>query len=225
MASAWELVSEELHPVKHRDPLPEVLFRALFSLAYLWKWKRFAAVLLLGFEGIARVGELLAARRADLVLPGDAFDSSSLVAFLKVRKPKTLRRGIGRVQHLRVQNPPVVLFLQSIFGHLDPSLSLSSLSASQFRKRWNKLMDALAIPPRLRPTPGGIRGGGAVLAYKRGGPISDILWRMRLAQQRTLESYLQETAADSLLVKLPISAKDRIRSFSSFYDQLLCHCP
>ena len=42
---AWELVTrwEELHPAKHRDPLPEVLFRAMFYLAFMWQWKCMAA--------------------------------------------------------------------------------------------------------------------------------------------------------------------------------------
>ena len=59
---------------------PEALFRAMFVLAYLWKWKRFAATLILGMEGIARIGELLLARRCDLFLLGDAFEPINLVA-------------------------------------------------------------------------------------------------------------------------------------------------
>ena len=226
MGPAWELVTrwEELHPVKHRDPLPDVLFRAMFSLALLWQWKRMAATLLLGMEGIARIGELLAAKRGDLCLPCDSFDASSLVAFMKVKRPKTMRRGLGRVQHLRIENAEAVMFLQKVLGTLDASLSICPLSSSAFRKRWNKLLDALQVPHRLRPTPGGIRGGGAVLAYKRGEAIQNILWRMRITSQRTLESYLQETAADSLLVKLPTCAKQRIQSFSSLYTLLLSHC-
>ena len=59
---AWELVTrwEELHPVKHRDPLPEDLYRVMFSLACLWRWKRMAALMLLHGLG------LMAARREDL---------------------------------------------------------------------------------------------------------------------------------------------------------------
>jgi len=64
MAPAWQIV-------KHRQPLQEILFRAMFSVAVCWGWKRFATLLLLGMEGIARIGELLKATRADLVLPSD----------------------------------------------------------------------------------------------------------------------------------------------------------
>eukprot|EP00438_Fugacium_kawagutii_P004856 Skav221077 [mRNA] locus=scaffold3118:408562:418463:- [translate_table: standard] len=227
MGPVWDLVTrwEELHPVRHRDPLPEVLFRAMFSLAYLWGWKRYAALLLLGVEGIARAGEIIAAKRADLLLPSDTFDSSSKFAFLRVKKPKTLRRGVGRVQHLRIQDAGAVAFLERVFGPMDAALSLGACSTSTFRKRWIKLLEALKVPSSVRPTPGGIRGGGAVLAYRRGEAIQNILWRMRISSQRTLESYLQETAAESVLVKLPTESKDRIRSLSSLYFRILCHCP
>ena len=41
MAPAWQIV-------KHRQPLQEILFRAMFSVAVCWGWKRFATLLLLG---------------------------------------------------------------------------------------------------------------------------------------------------------------------------------
>ena len=78
-----------------------------------------------------------------------------------------------------------------------------------------------ASAKKLQPTPAGIRGGGAILAYKRGEGIQDILWRMRLTHQKTLESYLQELAADSILVRLPTTSKRRIRCAASFYAQAL----
>ena len=56
--------------------------------------------------------------------------------------------------------------------------------------------------------PGGLRGGGAVQAYRAGRAISDILWAMRLGNQATLEYYLQEVAA---LSDLPLLARHKIK--------------
>ena len=223
MAPAWQLVSqwEELQPVCHRRPLPEVLFRAMVVLAINWKWLRFAGCLLLAMEGIARIGEVLKARRVDLVLPLDSFDTDQRCAFLRITKPKTLRRGKGRIQHLKIDNYEIVSVLQHIFGSLSEFLPLFPMSASAFRTRWDKLLTALEIPKDVRPTPASVRGGGAIMAYKRGEPIANILWKMRLVSQVTLETYLQELAAESFLVQLPEVTKLRIKLAASFYTQTL----
>ena len=222
MTPAWTLVSkwEALCPTRHRRPLPQVLFQSMFAISIYWGWHRFAGCLLLGMEGIARVGELFKAARRDLVLPMDQFDEDSKVAFMRVKKPKTLRRGKGRVQHLKVDNETAVMALSSIFGSLNDFVPLYPASAYRFRKKWDSILEALAVPVALRPH-GGIRGGGAILAYKRGEPISSILWRMRLLSQVTLESYLQELAAENFLVQLPPLAKDRIRRSASLYTTAL----
>lgn len=54
--------------------------------------------------------------------------------------------------------------------------------------------------------------------YRRGLGIQQIMWRMRILSQSTLESYLQELAAESPLVRLPNTAKQRIRTAASFYS-------
>ena len=51
----------------------------------------------------ADIGEALAACRCDLLLPSDNFDNTMITAFLKIRKPKTRRRGKGRVQHAKLE--------------------------------------------------------------------------------------------------------------------------
>ena len=91
LAPAWDTVGrwEEINPVKHRLRLS-----CFFDpVAMYWKWHRWAATFPLGYEGIARTGAVLAARRADLVLPSDMFECGHRAAFLRIRKPKSKRRG------------------------------------------------------------------------------------------------------------------------------------
>jgi hypothetical protein len=120
ISPCWQLVTkwELWQPLKHRQPLPESLFKAMFAIAVLWKWTRWAATLLLGFEGISRIGEVLTATRGDLELPSDAFDIITCTAFLKIRKPKSRRRGLGRIQLIRVSEEATVKFLERHFGSL-----------------------------------------------------------------------------------------------------------
>ena len=225
LSTAWALVTqwEEINPVQHRQPLPEMLYKAMFSVAWMWGWKRFSAVLLLGFEGIARVGELLRARRSDLVLPSDLGDPDLKAVFLKIRKPKSMRRGKGRVQHVKVSNPSAVNFLERVYSDLEDFLLLFPLSAAAFRARWQKLLLALGLPKHLQPTPGSLRGGGAIAAYRRGESIQSIMWRMRLVSISTLESYLQELAAETFMSQLPVAAKSKIRSAALFFPLAIGH--
>ena len=73
MRGAWQLVSrwEIIQPLRHRTPLPLVIYRAMVAIALCWKWYRWSAVTMLAFEGICRPGEPLSANRGDLLLPRD----------------------------------------------------------------------------------------------------------------------------------------------------------
>ena len=82
-------------------------------------WRRWAATLLLGYEGIARIGEVLGAVGRGLLLPSDLFECEHMAAFLRIGKPKSRRRGRGRVQHLKIERLEVVHFLDSLFCELD----------------------------------------------------------------------------------------------------------
>eukprot|EP00438_Fugacium_kawagutii_P035715 Skav234674 [mRNA] locus=scaffold1131:475680:480491:- [translate_table: standard] len=223
MGPAWQLVTkwQALQPVEHRKPLHVILYRAIVALGLMHGWYRWSATIVLGFEGIARISEVLRATRGDLVLPSDQFSSVLCSAFLKVTNPKTKRRGKGRVQHLKLSDPQSISFLEKVFGPLNEALSLFPFSAAAFRTRWNKLLEELLVPEPHRPTPASIRGGGAILAYQRGEHITDIMWRMRISTQSTLEHYLQEMAADSIMTRLPENSKHRIRSAALIFPMLV----
>lgn len=99
MMSAWQVVSkwELMEPTNHRPPLPEPLMAAMASLGWLWGWRRWTATMVFSFVGACRVGEVLNARRAHLLLPSDLL-SDEPVAYLKLISPKTRKRG-ARVQY------------------------------------------------------------------------------------------------------------------------------
>ena len=63
MALAWQ--REE--PPTHHTAMPWQVLLALVSVALTWKWLRVAGVLALSWGSLARIGEVLAARRGDLV--------------------------------------------------------------------------------------------------------------------------------------------------------------
>lgn len=140
--------------------------------------------------------------------------------YLRVQKPKPGRRGMGRVQHAKISDSMVVSFLRKVFGQDPPDVALYSGTSSAFRLRWNKLLEALNVPSSAQLTPAGLRAGGAVELYRRGVPIMDILWALRLKSVETFQRYLQEIATQITMVDLPYEARSAIACL----NQLLPFC-
>lgn len=217
----WDLASrwEKAEPSQHRPPVPEILVQALVVLSWNLDWRRWSCVTLICFHGVARVGEVLQCKRSDLLLRADMmFESES--AFLLLRHSKTMYRQNARVQHLKILSAHVVRLLEKAYCHVCKDEHLFHGSPQVYRQRWDFLLNLLKIPKELKVTPGGLRGGGAVSWYRRGGSIPDLLWIMRLKQIATLESYLQEVSAISLLTDLSPGARHAIRCAASLFWHL-----
>ena len=138
--------------------------------------------------------------------------------YLLFREPKTRGRG-ARVQHVAIDlEPDHAAFIDTLKG----SEPLFPGSPAVFRRRWDKLLSALEIPPRFRLTLGCLRGGGA---YCRRRPIADIQWTMRLQNQATLAYYLQEVSAESVLPKLSLRARENVQAAASLLPLLLRYSP
>lgn len=223
---AWDLLDrwEIAQPVSHRPPLPKLVLDAMVALALSWNWDRWAAVTMLAFHGAMRIGEPLRARRADLMLAHEASLTSD-ICFLKISAPKAGRRGKGLVQHSRITDASTVSLATGVFSQLAGEELLYPASASTYRKRWDMLLMALQVPPSSQLTPGCLRGGGAVYLYHTAQPLVEILWRMRLRHLSTLESYLQETAAENVVQKLPYHSKEKLFLCAKFLPLLLSRAP
>ena len=60
-----------------------------------------------------------------------------------------------------------------------------------------------------------LRGGGATFLHQAGVPLDMIRWRGRWGSQRTVEIYVQEVAALSVLRDVPLAARLRIALFAA----------
>ena len=221
LAPAWDLLSrwEIAEPVNHRPPIPRKVLDAFVSLALTWGWYRFACVTALAFHGAMRVGEPLRAVRSDIVLPAEACLQEE-VCFVCIRAPKSGRRGKGRIQHSKICDSQVVRLVAAVFQDLEPDAPLYPSSASSYRRRWDKIAEALALPAELQITPGSLRPGGTIFLYHSGLPIADLMWRLRLRNISTLESYLQETGASNIFAALPVQVKHNVQHCSEMLPHL-----
>eukprot|EP00434_Breviolum_minutum_P032179 symbB.v1.2.028460.t1/scaffold3020.1/size65267/3 len=175
MSINWDMIArwEKLEPPIHRTPIPGSILRAMVVIGVLLNWKRFSGVLCLAFFGITRPGEVIRASRKDLVLAGDLLLPDSNVAYLRVGEPKPRGRGKGRVQHASIHEPKVIGFIEHIFGHVHKTDMLYGVSPNTFRRRWNHALQILLVPSEARLTPGSLRGGGAVEAYRYQDGLAD----------------------------------------------------
>jgi hypothetical protein len=224
LAQSWALAQKwrQLEPSAHRLPIPEALYRAIVAVAIAWGWERFAAAVVCAYQGAARIGEILRLLRAHVLLPADTLLTPDVPkVFLTIAQPKSRYRGGAFVQHAVVDSVPEARFLERVLLPLQPSERLCHLSPGAFRTRWDAVLRALRVPPALGFLPGGLRGGGAVHYYTSGVPIQNLMWRMRLRHQVTLEHYLQEVAGSVSLRAAPLSAQARIRDLAPMYRSML----
>ena len=219
LSHAWKLADnwQTLEPTQHREPLPPVLFKAMFAVAYFLKWFDFCGVMMLSYFGPARVGECLRALRSHLILPKDVLYEPNDRVLVYVVNPKSSLRGGARHQHFTVRGSFQVSFLNRVFGHLDQNDALWPGSPSAFRKCWDEILKRLYIGAEVGYLPGGLRGGGAVHAYFSNQPIPDILWAMRLRGQKSLEHYLQEVSAVQSLQKLSEQSKSAVEMLARLF--------
>ena len=223
LSPAWEIVTrwELVEPVQHRPPLPEALLQAMAGLAIALGWVRFSLVLQLAFYCATRPGEVLKATRGDVLTPVDLLDDAGgACLFLKLRTPKTRKRG-ARIQHAKLTLEPVISYVSKELQNIRPDSLIFPGSPSSFRRRWDYILSQLGVSPRLRVTPGSLRGGGAVWAYRSGKPLTEILWLMRLKNLETLQYYLQEVAADSILASLPVESIENVKACRALYRSVL----
>jgi len=221
-SALWALISrwEIAEPTQHRTPIPESLVRAMASLSILWGWRRFASTILLCFYGICRIGEVLKAKRCDLLTPEDLLWEDPDVVYLRINVPKSRGRG-PKVQYATCKVPSVVKLLCKTWQRMSSEELLCGSSPSSFRRRWDALLKHLGVDKKLRLTPGSLRGGGAVAAHKRGQPIQDLMWNMRLQHQKTLGYYLQEVTAASILPSLTAETRSRIQLLRDAFEFLV----
>lgn len=94
VGQAWDLafawVAEE--PVTHHPAMPRAILVAIVGLSLLWGWPHEAAIFMMAWAGLLRIGEATSATRSDLILPCDSAPGSDF-GLLRIRVPKT--RGLA----------------------------------------------------------------------------------------------------------------------------------
>ena len=226
LVGAWDLafswVADE--PARHHPAMPLSVILAFASLALLWGWPVESALLLLTWTGLLRIGEVLAARRRDLILPKDGAPGLQF-ALLQIEQPKT--RGVAaKHQAARIDPEDVVSLLAAVFGTWDGDERLWKLSPSTMRKRFATLLRSLGLPTQRTNdiTPfdlASLRPGGATWLLHRFEDAELVRRRGRWVSVRVLEIYLQEVQACTYQARIPKVAQKRVADLSNAFPAIL----
>ena len=148
LGGAWDIASSWLldEPYEHHPAMPASILISLVTIGLLWGWPRESAILCLGWAGLLRVGEILNAKRSDLVLPEESAPGIDYI-LLRLEEPKTRGRS-ARHQAARIEPRDLVLLISAVFYSLSPTEKLWKMSSATLRKRFSQLLGGLGILPR-----------------------------------------------------------------------------
>ena len=215
LTGAWDLAFAWLReePYEHHVACPYPVLLALLVTSLTWGWTRVAGILALSWAGLCRIGEVLGARREDLILPQDVGFTSAFI-LLKVQEPKTRFRA-ARHQVAKVEYTDLVDLISSVFQDLRPGDFLWGASAQTLRNRFKSLLTSLGLAAssskeRRALDLGSLRPGGATFLLQLTEDSELVRRRGRWLSARTMEVYLQESAATLFLPSLPAEVRDRV---------------
>ena len=108
-----------LEPCEHHQAMPVQVLLAALATCLVWGWTREAAIFAMSWGMLLRIGEVLSAKRSDVVFPQDvdvvfpqdvAFSIDNVL--LKILEPKTRFRA-ARHQSSRLEPPDLGLTKES----------------------------------------------------------------------------------------------------------------
>eukprot|EP00435_Cladocopium_sp_Y103_P046805 s630_g13.t1 len=226
LGAAWDVAFSWLidEPHDHHPALPVSVLLASLTLALGWGWPLVAAVLALAWTGIMRIGEVLQAKRSDLILPSDSAPGFDFV-LLRIQEPKTRGRH-AKHQAARVDQSDVVSLLSAVCGPMAPHEALWPYSAATLRKRFNQLLLAIGLPTERKDgvapfSLGSLRPGGATWLLHASESSELVRRRGRWLSSRVMEVYLQEILVATFAKKLDPKVRDRIEKLALGFPALL----
>ena len=208
-------------PHCHHKAMPQSILLAVLSAAISWGWPLEAAIFALAWCGLLRPGEVLQARREDLILPRDAAPSTQH-ALLAIRNPKTRGRA-ARHQSARIDPCDIVQLLDLAFGKAAPTTMLWPLSGATLRRRFEQLQGRLGLKEHGRVTfdLSFFRPGGATWMLGLTENSELVKRRGRWLSLRVMDIYLQEVVAITLLPSLPADTRSLIEALAENFSGLL----
>ena len=208
MPSAWHLLTVwGRHEIPCRTPpLPCPALLAMAGAAMTARRSDLCFLLLIGFFGLLRTGELLKLRH-DEVLFDDK--SSSVLVALPSAKTSTRKAAAESL----VVSCPAYRLLRHLHLHLPSDKLIWQGSPFLFRKEFDQLLVFLQLEScNFRPY--SLRRGGATHLFQQQTPVENIMVLGRWQHVRTCKIYLQDGVARLTELAFPTSVKTTLAAYS-----------
>jgi hypothetical protein len=226
LTTAWDLAFAWLQdePHSHHPAMPISIMAAMVVVSLYWGWAYEAAIILMSWTGVMRIGEVLSAKRRDVVLPVDSAPGTSFMLIV-IRQPKTRGRA-ARHQAARIDQEDVIRYLTAMYQNFPPDAPLWPFSAATLRKRFVHLLSALQLPTTRwgdsRPFDlGSMRPGGATWMLFQTESPDYVRRRGRWLSERVMEVYLQEVLVTTYVEKLKPRTREMIEMCSSEFAVIM----
>jgi hypothetical protein len=223
LQTAWNSIKswEEQRPSNFRPPLPIPLLVAMVCKARIFAqksrgpegvlWHTFATLMMVGFFGLLRPGEIFNLRPGDINL-ANSLSLGSGFAVLRIARPKNARQ-MGVQQYVEVRHPDAMNWLAWLKSQKQSQESaVWPSNPTKFRNMFSQVCRSLNIS-QLRLSPASLRAGGATWLIDEGFEVSRVRFMGRWAHLRSLEHYIQVARAQQIALSIPASTANSLKSF------------
>ncbi len=226
IGAAWDLAFmwRSTEPTEHHAAMPHQVLLSVLATCLVWGWVREAACFALAWGALLRIGEVVAATRADIVLPCDVQFSVSYL-LLRISEPKT-RFKAARHQAGKMEQPDLIMVVQLGFQYLQRHEPLWPFSAATLRQRLNKVLQKLCLPWKAgsKPRPltlASFRAGGATWLISQCESAELVRRRGRWVSVQTMEIYIQEVMSLTYMADIGEEAKEKVLQAMSHFLEIL----
>ena len=215
IGAAWDLAFMwgAMEPTEHHAAMPHQVLLAVLSTCLVWGWTREAACFALAWGALLRIGEVISAKRGDLVLPVDVkFSVKHLL--LRIADPKTRFRA-AKHQVGKMEQPDLILVVQLGFGGLKKEEKLWPFTSATLRHRLRSVLQKLNLPWAAGSRPkqlnlASLRAGGATWLISQSESSELVRRRGRWVSQRTMEIYIQEVMASTFMTDIDEFCREKV---------------
>lgn len=234
LQAAWNAIKswEEQRPSNFRAPVPLTLLMTIVCRAMLLseeadrsaevhRWRSFGALVLVGFFGLLRPGELLGLKSQDAVLP-NTWSLGSDFAVIRLNRPKNSRQ-MGIQQYVEIRHPDAINWLSWLKSVRAADSALWDSAPNRFRSMFKRVCADLCLGT-LHLSPASLRAGGATWLVDEGMEIGRIRFLGRWSRLRSLEHYIQVARAQQITLSISPAIAQKLKKFLARFHFLI-HLP